>query len=68
MLGVSGVFFSFLFYFEYKFLKANSVDPDQTPHSAASELGLHCLPRSRLWEARHIWDKTDFLYVFSNLQ
>ena len=25
-------------------LFANSGDPDQTPHSAASELGLHCLP------------------------
>ena len=24
---------------------ANSVDPDQTPHSAASHLGLHCLLR-----------------------
>ena len=23
---------------------ANSVDPDQTPHLAASDLGLHCLP------------------------
>ena len=23
---------------------ANSGDPDQTPHSAASDLGLHCLP------------------------
>ena len=22
---------------------ANSVDPDQTPHSVASDLGLHCL-------------------------
>ena len=22
---------------------ANSVDPDQTPHNAASDLGLHCL-------------------------
>ena len=22
---------------------ANSGDPDQTPHSAASDLGLHCL-------------------------
>ena len=22
---------------------ANSVDPDQTPHHVASELGLHCL-------------------------
>ena len=25
-------------------LFANSGDPDQTPHSAASDLGLHCLP------------------------
>ena len=24
---------------------ANSVVPDQTPHSVASDLGLHCLPR-----------------------
>ena len=23
---------------------ANSVDPDQMPHVAASDLGLHCLP------------------------
>ena len=23
---------------------ANSVDPDQTPHFAASDLGLHCFP------------------------
>ena len=25
-------------------LFANSGDPDQTPHSVASDLGLHCLP------------------------
>ena len=25
-------------------LLANSGDPDQMPHSAASDLGLHCLP------------------------
>ena len=25
---------------------ANSVDPDQTPRSAASDLGLQCLPLS----------------------
>ena len=24
---------------------ANSVDPDQTPHYAASDKGLHCLQR-----------------------
>ena len=30
-------------------LKANSVDADQTPRSAASGLGLHCLLISLLW-------------------
>ena len=29
-------------------LNANSVDPDQTPRSAASDLGLHCLLMSLL--------------------
>ena len=28
------------------FLLANSEDPDQTPRSVASDLGLHCLPMS----------------------
>ena len=34
------------------------VDPDQTPRSAASDLDLHCLPMSLLWDARHEWVKT----------
>ena len=34
---------------------ANSVDPDQTSHSVASDLGLHCLLMSHLWDARHKW-------------
>ena len=29
-------------------LFANSGDPDQTPRSAASDQGLHCLPVTRL--------------------
>ena len=38
-------------------LFANSGDPDQTPHSAASDLGLHCLPntQSLLWVSRLQW-------------
>ena len=32
---------------------ANSVDPDQLLRSVASDLGLHCLPRPILWDARH---------------
>ena len=31
-----------LFYFLWKILLANSVDPDQMPHNVASDLGLHC--------------------------
>ena len=31
-------------------VNANSVDPNQTP--AASDLGLHCLHMSLLWDAK----------------
>ena len=34
---------------------ANIVDPDQMRHSAASDLGLHCLPMSHLWDAKLKW-------------
>ena len=34
---------------------ANSVGPDQTPRTAASDLGLHCLSMSLLWNARYKW-------------
>ena len=51
--------YSFLFYFEYIFLLAKGEDPDQTPHSAVSDLGLHCLPMSQNWDARLIWVKYD---------
>ena len=36
-------------------INATSVDPHQTPLSAASDLGLHCLPMSHLWDARLKW-------------
>ena len=38
---------SLLFYFLWKTLLANKVDPDQTPH-VASDLGLQCLPMTLL--------------------
>ena len=31
-------------------INANSADPDQTPLSAALDLGLHSLPMSSLWD------------------
>ena len=42
-------------------LTANSVDPDQTPRLAASNLGIHCLPKSLLKDARHKWVKQLFI-------
>ena len=38
-----------------------SVDPDQTPRS---DLGLHCLPISLLWDGRHKW--VYFLHAVKN--
>ena len=35
-----------------KFLLANRIAPDRTPHSAASHLGLYCLPMSHKKDAR----------------
>ena len=45
ILGVSGVLFHFYLIFDKKFLHANSVDPDQTLRSAATDLVYtFCLP------------------------
>ena len=48
-------------------LIANSVDPDQTPRSAASDLGLHCLA---VLVCPNTWDKYSInlgvWYVFSS--
>ena len=38
-------------------LFANSEDPDQMPHSDASDLGLHCLPITLLGVSRLQWIK-----------
>ena len=39
-----------------------SVDPDQTPRSAASDQGLHCLPMSLLWDASLKWFEYRYKY------
>ena len=45
-------------------LFANSEDPDQTLHSAASDLGLHCLPVTLLGISRLQWvNLVIFLHV-----
>ena len=50
ILGVS-----YLICFEQIILLANTEDPEQRPRSAASDLGLRCLPMSQKWDARLIW-------------
>ena len=48
ILGESGLFAA-LFYFGWKILLENTVDPDQTPQDVASDLGLHCLRMTLLF-------------------
>ena len=43
---------------------ANSEDPDQMPHSAASDLGLHCLPNTLLWVSRLQWVKQELKQTY----
>ena len=38
-------------------LFANSGDPDEMPYSAASDLGLHCLPVTHLGVSSLQWVK-----------
>ena len=52
ILSGVGQYFSF-----FSNLYANSEDPDQTPHYAVSDLGLHCLPLSHKKDIGLIWVK-----------
>ena len=49
--GVRSDFYFYLI-FSIKFLCANKIAPDGTPRSAASHLGLFCLPMSHKRDAR----------------
>ena len=46
-------------------LFANNGVPDQTPHSAASDLGLHCLPITLLRVSRLQWVNLKLCMLFS---
>ena len=54
-----------LYFIEISEFNANSVDPDQTPRSVASDLGLHCLPMSILWDARQKWVRPPVVYLLT---
>ena len=47
-------------------LKCNSVYPDQTPRSVASDLRLHCLPMSFLWDAGKNGLKVLFIFYIQS--
>ena len=53
--GMCGKFLLLPCFIEIPVFNAQNVDPDQMPHSVASDLGLHCLPMSLLWDARLKW-------------
>ena len=48
-------------------MQANSGDPDQTPRSGASDLGLHYLPTcmSHKMDARHNWVRNAIIWLIS---
>ena len=68
ILGVVGLFCP-LIHFLWKILLANNVDPDQMPLYVASDLSLHCLPKTFL----QVPDKdglnsAQFFSIYSNHQ
>ena len=46
-------------------MQANSGDPDQTPHSVASDLGLRYLPMVHIKDSRHIWVENAIILLIS---
>ena len=48
-------------------LFANSGDPDQKPHSAASDLGLQCLPITLLGDFRLNWVTVSITTAVDNI-
>ena len=57
-------FFAFII-FLMKILIANNVDPDQTPHNVASDLGLHCSPITLFQVSKYEWVKELQVYLAS---
>ena len=55
--GMSGYILLLSWFIEISELNANIVDTGQRSLSSASDLGLHCLPMSILWDAKLKWIK-----------
>ena len=60
------------FLYRIPVINANSVDPDQTQHSVASDLSLHCLATTHLRVSRIKWVNIQFLmqilYLYTNFE
>ena len=56
-LQMSGYILLLSWFIEISELNANIIDTGQRFHSAASDLGLHCLLMSILWDAKLKWVK-----------
>ena len=56
--GLVNFFLLLISFVEIPAFNANSVDLDQMPHSAAFDLGLHCLPITLLGVSRLKWVNT----------
>ena len=54
-VSVVWYYFVILFELQLNILLVNSKDPDQTPHSVASDLGMHCLSLSHNNDEMFIW-------------
>ena len=65
--GVRSDFYFFIPFFPMKFLCVNRIAPDGTLRSAASHLGLCCLPMSHKKDARFKWVNCSDQYVLTQL-
>ena len=53
----------FLCFIVIPVFNANSVDPDQTPHSAASDLGVHCFKRVQKMSRKNHTRRIPFICI-----
>ena len=66
--GVSGLVYVIIFFLFQGVINThlsneNSADSDQMPHLAASDLSLHCLPITLLWDTWHKGLLTVFVQI-----
>ena len=58
-----GLFLLVPCFIEIPVFHVNNADPNQTPRSVTSDLGLHCLLMSHLWDAWLKWVNVQYKLV-----